>query len=214
MRNSERTDIYTRVTNEIVAAIEAGAGEWRMPWHHDGSAITRPINAVSRKAYRGANILSLWIAAQANGYTSGLWASYRQWQSLGAQVRKGEHATTIVFWKISQRGEQTDDQDDSGGHVRMFARGYSVFNEAQVEGYVAPAIAVLSEEERVARAEEFFANLGIATIHGGNEAYYLPSKDRIHMPPFSQFKDQAAYYGTLCHFHACRAERRAFARTR
>lgn len=210
MRNSERTDIYTRVTNEIVAAIEAGAGEWRMPWHHDGSAITRPINAVSRKAYRGANILSLWIAAQANGYTSGLWASYRQWQSLGAQVRKGEHATTIVFWKISQRGEQTDDQDDSGGHVRMFARGYSVFNEAQVEGYVAPAIAVLSKEERVARAEEFFANLGIATIHGGNEAYYLPSKDRIHMPPFSQFKDQAAYYGTLFHegLHATGAPHR------
>ena len=45
MRSKERTDIYTRVTNEIVAAIEAGAGSWTMPWHHDGSATSRPINA-------------------------------------------------------------------------------------------------------------------------------------------------------------------------
>jgi antirestriction protein ArdC len=63
------------------------------------------VNAGTCKPYRGSNILSLWIAAQAAGYTSGRWASYRQWQALGAQVRKGEQATTIVFWKINQRGE-------------------------------------------------------------------------------------------------------------
>ena len=65
MRSTERTDIYTRVTNEIVAAIEAGADSWTMPWHHDGSATSRPLNAGTCKPYRGSNILSLWIAAQA-----------------------------------------------------------------------------------------------------------------------------------------------------
>ena len=35
---SPRTDVYSRITAEIVAAIENGAGEWRMPWHHDGGA--------------------------------------------------------------------------------------------------------------------------------------------------------------------------------
>ncbi|WP_370449734.1 ArdC-like ssDNA-binding domain-containing protein [Novosphingobium sp. LASN5T] len=49
MRNTDRTDIYTRVTNEIVAAIEVGAGSWTMPWHHDGSAIARPVRAVSTR---------------------------------------------------------------------------------------------------------------------------------------------------------------------
>ena len=87
MRSKERTDIYTRVTNEIVAAIEAGAGSWTMPWHHDGSATSRPVNAGTGKAYRGSNILSLWIAAQAAGFCSGRWASYRLWQALGALVR-------------------------------------------------------------------------------------------------------------------------------
>ena len=210
MRSTDRTDIYTRTTNEIVAAIEAGAGEWRMPWHHDGSAVTWPINAVSRKPYRGSNILSLWIAAQACGYASGLWASYRQWQSLGAQVCKGEHATTIVFWKINDRRGEGDDDDGVHGRARMFARGYSIFNEAQVDGYVAPTVAVLSEHERISNAEAFYANLGIETIHGGGEACYIPSRDRVHMPLFGHFEDATSYYGTLLHegLHATGAPHR------
>jgi antirestriction protein ArdC len=213
MRSTERTDIYTRVTNEIVAAIEAGAGSWTMPWHHDGSAISRPVNAGTCKTYRGSNILSLWIAAQAAGYTSGRWASYRQWQALGAQVRKGEQATTIVFWKINQRGEDADDGDheqEGRGRARMFARGYSVFNEAQVEGYAAPSIDLLSDEARLQNADAFWSNLGIVTRHSGNEAYYVPSEDRVQMPEFAQFKDPAGYYGTLYHegLHATGAAHR------
>ena len=38
---SARADVYSRITAEIVDAIEAGAGDWRMPWHHDGAATTR-----------------------------------------------------------------------------------------------------------------------------------------------------------------------------
>ena len=60
---SDRSDIYTRITADIVAAIEKGAGEWQMPWHHDGSSITRPRNVASDKAYRGINVLALWVAA-------------------------------------------------------------------------------------------------------------------------------------------------------
>ena len=213
MRSTERTDIYTRVTNEIVAAIEAGADSWTMPWHHDGSATSRPVNAGTCKPYRGSNILSLWIAAQAAGYSSGRWASYRQWQALGAQVRKGEQATTIVFWKINQRGEDAEDGDDEQegrGRARMFARGYSVFNEAQVDGYAPPAIDLLSDSMRLQNADSFWVNLGIECHHGGNDAYYIPSEDRVQMPPFAQFREPAAYYGTLFHegLHATGAAHR------
>lgn len=60
----ERATIYERITNQIVAAIEAGAETFRMPWHHDGSVTTRPINIASGRGYRGANILVLWAAAE------------------------------------------------------------------------------------------------------------------------------------------------------
>jgi antirestriction protein ArdC len=61
-----RADVYSRITTEIVSAIEAGAGDWRMPWHHDGAATTRPQNVTSRRRYRGVNVLALWIAAEAS----------------------------------------------------------------------------------------------------------------------------------------------------
>ena len=106
--SADRADVYTRITAEIVAAIEAGAGEWRMPWHHDGTAITRPQNVSSGNRYRGVNVLALWIAAQAHGYADGLWGTYRQWLAIGAQVRKGERGTTVVLWKQAKPAANDD----------------------------------------------------------------------------------------------------------
>lgn len=209
MASQDRADIYTRITAEIVAAIEAGVGEWRMPWHHDGASTARPVNVASRKGYRGVNVLALWIASQAAGYPTGVWGTYRQWQAAGAQVRKGERATSIVFWKTT-RAEGADDADAEVERARFFARGYSVFNQAQADGYTAPDVPVLSEAERLADAETFYANLRINTVYGGDEAYYLPSKDTVYMPPFEFFHDAAAHYSTLFHegIHATSAKHR------
>ncbi len=60
--SGQRADVYSRVTAEIIAAIEQGAGEWRAPWFHNGSSIARPINVSSAKRYRGINTLALWAA--------------------------------------------------------------------------------------------------------------------------------------------------------
>ena len=197
-----RANLYEEITAKIVAAIEAGAGEWRMPWHHDGASTARPINVASRKPYRGVNVVALWVAGQAVGYPTGLWGTYRHWQAVGAQVRRGERATTVVFWKTS-RAEPGDDADggDDGENERprFFARGYSVFNQAQVDSYVPPEVPVLSESERLAHAEAFYANLNITTVYGGSEACYVPSKDTVFMPPFAAFHDAAAHYSTLYH---------------
>ncbi|RXG86369.1 ArdC family protein [Bradyrhizobium zhanjiangense] len=198
-------DIYERVTNQIIAAIEAGAGEYRMPWHHDGSAITTPVNVASRKAYRGVNILSLWAAAHASGYAAGIWGTYRQWHELGAQVRKGERGHLVVFWKISDRNGEAERQDGDADHDaparRLFARGYTVFNCAQVDGYTPPELPVLPETERIAHAERFCAALGINIRHGDSQPCYIPSKDIVEMPAFASFRDAISYYAVL--FHEC-----------
>ncbi|WP_026622212.1 antirestriction protein ArdC (plasmid) [Ensifer sp. WSM1721] len=197
------TDIYERVTSQIIAAIEAGAGDHRMPWHHDGSAITTPVNVASSKAYRGVNILSLWAAAHAAGYPAGIWGTYRQWQSLGAQVRKGERGHLVVFWKTTDRHGEADSQhgDEDRDEIarRLFARGYTVFNCAQVDGYTPPPMPALPEDERIERAERFCAALGIDIHHGGSQAYYRPSTDHVQMPEFACFRDVVAYYAVLLH---------------
>lgn len=208
--NTERADVYTRITAEIVAAIEAGAGDWRMPWHHDGAAVTRPENIASSRRYRGVNVVALWIAAQAFGYSSGIWGTYRQWQAIGAQVRKGERGTTVVLWK--QATSRADDDQDDGDQRpgRMFARAFTVFNLAQVDGYEPAPATILPERERIVHAEAFVAALGIPTVEGDYDAHYRIDLDRIFMPRFSAFRDAAAYIGTRIHecAHASGAKHR------
>jgi antirestriction protein ArdC len=196
-------DIYKRVTTQIIAAIEAGAGEYRMPWHHNGSAITTPVNVTSRRAYRGVNVIALWAAAHAAGYPAGIWGTYRQWHELSAQVRKGERGHMVVFWKMTNRESDTDRQDGDGDRDeparRMFARGYTVFNCAQVDGYAPPEMPMLPEIDRIEHAERFCSALGIDIWHGGSQACYIPSKDRVQMPEFARFRDAIAYYSILLH---------------
>ena len=141
-------------------------------------------------------------------YTSGIWGTYRQWAERGCQVRRGETATTVVFWKqIGPRDDGdglTDDPDPSehdkrAGRPRFFARGYYVFNEAQVDGHVREELPCLPESERIARADAFFAALDIPIVIGGNEAYYRPDIDTIFMPPFEHFFDAASFYSCLGH---------------
>ena len=194
-----RADVYSRITAEIVAAIEAGADAWEMPWHHDGSAITRPTN-VSGRRYRGVNVIALWVAAQAAGYGTGLWGTYRQYQALGAQVRKGERATTVVFWKqASSRRDADDAGDESMGRPRLFARAFSVFNCAQVEGYTPAASATVPTAERNAAVDAFVAALKIPIAYGAFDAHYRIDLDHIFMPPFEAFDDAASFVGTEIH---------------
>ena len=192
-------DVYTRVTNHIIEAIERGAGTFRMPWHVTDADHFSPLNAVSKKPYRGVNVVSLWAAAEVKGYASGLWATYRQWQELGAQVRRGEESSLVVFWKVSEREREEADEETEPGRGRIFARGYSVFNVAQVEGYEVPTVTKRSEPERIQAAEAFFGALGADIRHGGNRACYRPLHDDIQMPPFEAFRDVVAYYSTLAH---------------
>ncbi|MGA0608322.1 ArdC family protein [Phenylobacterium sp. VNQ135] len=201
MSATARIDVYRRVTDEIIAAIEAGPGRFRMPWHHDGAAVSRPVNLASGKAYRGINTVTLWAAAQANGYASGVWATYRQWLAKGAQVRKGEHASLAVLWKDVRRDDDAtgDEVQEQKGRPRVFARGFAVFNADQVDGYVPAQQAILPEAERLAQADTFIANLGVKTVFGGSQAYYMPSSDTVFMPPFSNFRDAASFAAVWLH---------------
>jgi antirestriction protein ArdC len=196
--SANRASVYERITAEIIAAIERGAGAWRMPWHHPGSATHRPVNAVTAKPYRGMNILALWAAAEGSGFARGLWGTYRQWAELGAQVRKGECATLGVVWKTVDAGE-SDEEAEAQSKSRMFARGFYLFNVAQVDGFTQPEKPILPESERIAHAEDFVARLSIRIERGGEQAYYRPSTDTVHMPDFARFIDAESEMSTRLH---------------
>src|SRR6266478_3056458 len=158
---TNQRDVYARVTAQIINAIENGVSNWRMPWHTSGKFAFSPINVASRKPYRGINTVCLWAAAQAKGYERGEWATYQQWQDRGAQVRKGEKATLVVFWKFANNAAETDEGDDThkSGSRLLFTRGYSVFNAAQVDGYTPKPDADAPIEQRIESAEVFFRSI-------------------------------------------------------
>src|SRR5438067_11174743 len=127
---TNQRDVYANVTAQIINAIAQGVSNWRMPWHTSGRFAFSPINVTSKKPYRGINTVCLWAAAEAKGYESGEWGTYKQWQEHGAQVRKGDKATTVVFWKFAnnaQEDQNGDGEQTSTGSRLLFTRGYSVF---------------------------------------------------------------------------------------
>ena len=198
--NVEKKDIFQTVTDVIVKAIEEGAQSYQMPWRTSGGFPNSPINGVTKRAYRGINILVLWATAQKKGYKSGTWATYKQWQELGAQVRKGEKSANVVFWKFFDVGKdgESGEAETKGRRVPM-ARDYWVFNSEQVEGFQEPDTDRAPRGERIASAEGFFRELGIDAQPGCNRAYYDSHTDRVHMPDFDAFEEPLFYYSVLCH---------------
>lgn len=206
MPGEPKTDLYQRVTNQIIAAIEAGAGEYRMPWNPrlcGGASVRIPHNPIGGYGYRGVNVLSLWGAQQANAHPTAEWASYRQWASAGAQVRAGEKGTMTIFFKRldGPAGHDADDQGDGGGHRggHFVARAAFVFNAAQVDGYEPRSLPSLPEIERHAAADHLIAASGAVIYHGGPRACYVPSQDEIHLPPRGSFHDTEGYYTVALH---------------
>lgn len=201
---TERQDVYSRITGQIVAALETGVRPWVKPWsaEHAAGRITRPLRH-NGQPYTGINILSLWASATAQGFAAPLWMTYRQATELGGHVRKGEKGSPVVYANSITRTEADPATGDDVAHEIHFLKGYSVFNVEQIEGlpaqYTQLAEPRLDTMARIARAESFFAATRADLSHGGNRAFYRPSTDSIVLPPFEAFRDAESYYATLAH---------------
>ena len=212
--NSPKPDVYRRVTDAIVNAIEQGAGTYQMPWIVRQDKGFSPISISTVKPYRGINTVVLWAQSQSKGYSSALCGTYQQWQSLGGQVRKGEHGSPVVYWGTFESKESSEGESETTG-AHLFCKGYTVFNLEQVDGVKLPKRfdLKLSANERIAHAESFFHGVGVAVRDGGNRAFYRPDTDAVYMPEFQQFPEATQYYSVLAHetthwtSHASRCDR-------
>lgn len=124
---AEKFDVYSHVTNQIIAQIEAGTPPWRKPWTGGGASVSLP-ERFNGEAYRGINILMLWATAMAKDYSSARWMTFNQAKQLGGHVRKGEKSATVVKYGTVER-------EDENGEERQipYAKAYRVFNADQIE---------------------------------------------------------------------------------
>lgn len=130
-------DLYAETTARIVAALERGAAPWVRPWSQVDAI---PVNAHTRRPYRGVNFTLLSWEAEVQGYGVNRWLTFGHARELGGNVRKGERGTPVVFWQLRKIGVVADafpEQDDppaTPSKVYPLLRDYTVFNVAQIDG--------------------------------------------------------------------------------
>ena len=200
-----RGDVYTRVTNRIVADLEAGVRPWCQRWDsHEPAPMALPLRH-NGTPYRGMNIVLLWAQAMERGFASSMWMTYKQAQALGGQVRKGETGSLVVYADRYTKTE-TDANGDELAREIAFMKGYTVFNVGQIDNLpelYRPKPTPKPEAGRLhvlnQAAETFIANTGAVIEHEGDRAFYAIARDLIRLPPMSSFVDAEAYTATKAH---------------
>ncbi len=188
-----RPDAYAAVTDRIIAALDRGTVPWRRPWRSRGLR-----NAISGRSYRGINLLLLGLTALEGGFDDPRWLTYRQAQVKGGHVRRGEQGTQIVLWKWIERSDS--DTGEPQQHYPLL-RLFTVFNVTQCEDLALPAYDGGEPQDPLAEAEAIVASYasGPPVVHDADSAYYIPSRDEVHLPPRESFRGAHGYYATLFH---------------
>lgn len=205
-------DVYAIVTQKIIDLLEQGVVPWRRPW--TGSGLPR--NVISKKPYRGINHFLL----SASKYVQPCWLTMRQTNELGGHIRKGEESTIIVFWKVEDRGAETQDANGTEAgeepRRRFVLHYYGVWNVEQCE---LPEKALdklpnieTHEHDPIEAVDRIVAGMPNApTIeYAGSKAFYSSTTDRVIMPPRNLFISAEEYGAILLHelTHSTGAEKR------
>lgn len=202
----KKSDMYARVTDEIIRAIEAGVKNYEMPWHQRFGA-GLPKNALTGNCYRGINTVALWATGQLRGYFLPYWATFLQWEKLGARIRRGEKASVVVFYKREELPTTDENDQEVAIESRRILRGSFVFNATQVDGWTYPVSTNEDRTEKLQKVDRFIESLGAEIHYGSDMAYYSPKFDRIHMPDRREFIERVTrtategFYSVLLHEH-------------
>jgi len=203
---SDRTNLYDEITGKIIAELEAGRFPWAQPWGNATAAapLGLPQNASTGRAYSGINILILWGAVVQHGFPGQGWLTYRQAQSLGGNVRKGERGTTVVYadrFTPEDEKRRARETGEEPGKI-AFLKRFTVFNTAQCEGLpedIAVAMPSPSPGLIEPRVEALIKATGIDFRIGGDRAYYVPALDHVVVPPPQAFFESINWHRTALH---------------
>jgi len=206
---TSKPPFHEQVAARIIRQLEEGSAPFQKPWE-PGSGLALPYNPTTGNRYRGINSIQLLSEAREDPR----WMTYKQAQSVDAQVNRGERGTTIQYWKFNNekavRGADGKTVKAASGKTvkeqtkldrpRVFFA--SVFNAEQISGL--PALEQPERPvhawERIERAEHILKASGANISHEDQSlAFYSPRTDAITLPLRTQFRSTEGYYSTAIH---------------
>ena len=191
-----KTNAYEVITDKIIGILEAGKTAGSITWNGQGEAGRIPYNLKTGEQYKGVNVLSFWITAEAGGYASPAWLTFKQAIDLGGHVRKGEKSTLGIYFEARERTETNPSGEEETRRI-PFVKTFHVFNLDQVEGIPRPE--PFAVWDPLARADEVIRNSGASIVEGGTRAFYNPVKDDIRLPDRVRFSCPENFYAVALH---------------
>lgn len=200
-----QNEIFRRVADRMTTLLRQG----RIPWLE---GVFAEGAAVSRATGRPYSFLNQMLLGR-----GGEWLTFNMAAAEGGHVKRGERASTIVFWKqlriVERDGDENaeaagDEGDDRRQHQRVrlipYLKEVKVFHISQIEGLEPKRVRTMdlsggsTPDDIVSAYLERNEPLCIETAPG-HRAAYNPSRDLVTMPPKGSYGDEEAYYGALFH---------------
>ena len=175
-------------------------------------------NSITKACYRGSNAFWLSLVAMMKGYTDPRWVTMIQIMDKDAKyhpkqkwhLKAGSKATYVEYWypfdlkdKKALTWDQYKDELKNGRKPEEFklsTKYTAVFNACDIEGM--PEITVplnedIQMDEMVRRLSD---GMGVPILlDGGDQAYYSPHQDKIHLPTPGSFENEYAFNATALH---------------
>ena len=198
-----KRNIAEEITNRILEDLEKGVTPWEKPWKQ-GRGLPLPVNAATKKRYRGINVFVLWDEQEKRGFSSPAWITFNQAKGLKGNIRKGEKGTGVVFYKRLSKTKSLNLEDEVLLEEQSFwvLRTYTVFNLDQVEGldHLKPKVETIEPFKAVAEAERILRDSGARIFHSvGDRAFFDRQGDFINLPMKESFESPEAFYGVSLH---------------
>ena len=199
-----------KLATDLVNMITSEDAVWRKTWRPNPNERFIPINAITKKEYKGMNIFLLWGKSSSN-----IWCTFLGWKKLGYQITKGSKGSKVHFFepkknlKIVDGVVQKDSKGNDEYYMSFLFKSYTVFSAEQVQtrdgkGYPIPkddTSHLDSSIKPIERCKKFFDNLNAKLIYDGGKCFYRPSTDEIGMPDIKQFDNAEEYYSVFAHEH-------------
>ncbi|WP_429912196.1 ArdC family protein [Glycocaulis sp.] len=202
----DRTNLYSEITDRIIAELEAERVPWVQPWGMAAAKapLAMPKNAATGRHYSGINVLLLWGAVIERGFSGQSWLTFRQALSLGGNFRKGERGTTVVYANRFVPEDEKRHAAETGEDAQAipFLKRFTVFNTDQCEGLpedVATSAPPIPEGLIEPTVEALIEATGIDFRVGGNRAFYVPAHDYVQVPPPQAYFEPVNWHRTALH---------------